>query len=990
MERNDVSNKISLKTCGSSATTSVSSSNCAIEACVTNNNPELSVNKTGNNYGSKTKITTSIKCLLLNARSIMNKLEELELFASEEKFDILAITETWLTENIVNSEVSLEGYTMLRRDRKDPNKIRGGGVALYVKNEISMLEREDLYEQLFPESVWCNICCGGEKTLIGVCYRAPDSLIVNDAALYALIGRASCENIVLMGDFNFPEIKWENSEGGEMSHPFVNCIQDNFLEQLVTEPTRGQNILDLVLTSDSNFVEDLEVVEPFSNSDHQSVSFSLKIGIEPVRTNSLLSYNYFRANYDIVRNYVQSRNLNMLLDMCNNVSESWILLKSELFAIREKFIPKQGQKRNKCKWVTQKVTRCRKAKKKAWNKYIKSGRQRVLYDVYLDKLKESRKENRKAKENFEIKIANNIKCDSKSFYSYIRSKQRCADKVGPLKDDAGNVIVDDKFAANLFNKYFSSVFTIEDLTCVPEPSGVFCNNLTADGLSIISITEKLVCKKLSELNVNKSLGPDEIHPKLLYELRLELAGPLTKLFNMSFESCEIPQDWRDATVIPLFKKGKRDQAENYRPISLTSVVGKIFESILKDQLVDYLERNKFLLDSQHGFRRGRSCLTNLLDFFESVTEYLDDGQSVDIVYLDFAKAFDKVPHARLVKKLQSCGICGQTLNWIKQWLYSRRQRVSINKTFSEWYGVTSGVPQGSVLGPILFLVYINDLDLGLTSKLCKFADDSKLCRNVNLPSDCISLQCDLNKIHDWSQQWQMQFNVEKCSVLHLGYKNRHLKYKLGNCDLQGTDRETDLGVLVDKTLKFSEQCKTAAKSANSTLGIIRRHIQSRKKDIILRLYKTLVRPKLEYCAQAWSPYLRKDIEILERVQHRATKMIAECRSLNYMDRLNRVGLVTLEKRRTRGDLIQLFKLLKGYDSIDFKQFVNLSTHCRTRGHRFRLAKFRSKLDIRCNFFSQRVVNAWNGLPDFVVEADTVNSFKNRLDRFWFAGGDCVV
>ena len=536
--------------------------------------------------------------------------------------------------------------------------------------------------------------------------------------------------------------------------------------------------------------------------------------------------------------------------------------------------------------------------------------------------------------------------------------------------------------ADQLDKYFVSVFTKEDLTNVPEPDKIFVGSIINEGLNKIEINEELVYKKLAEINVNKCIGVDDLHPKLLYELRDELVKPLCVLFNLSLETGSLPQDWRDANVTPLFKKGSKSMAANYRPISLTSKIGKILESIIKDNIVNHLEKFNLIRDSQHGFRKGRSCLTNLLDFMETVTQYLDVGQPVDLVYLDFAKAFDKVPFVRLFKKLESHGIGGKLLEWIRQWLNCRRQRVSVNKTFSEWDEVTSGVPQGSVLGPILFLIYINDIDLGLISKLSKFADDSKLCKNICLDSDRDDLQQDLDKLNDWSQQWQMQFNVEKCSVIHLGHKNKQYNYKLGDSELKKSVMEKDLGVVVDSGMKFSSQCSAAVKNANATLGIIRRHIKSRKQNIIIKLYKTLVRPKLEYCVQAWCPYLRKDIDNIERVQHRATKLIGECAGLSYKDRLHRVGLTTLEKRRLRGDLLQVFKLIKGIDNIDYNKFFQLVDNSRTRGHRFKIVKVRSRLDIRNKFFSQRVINSWNMLPMDVVEAETVNSFKNKLDKFW--------
>jgi hypothetical protein len=465
--------------------------------------------------------------------------------------------------------------------------------------------------------------------------------------------------------------------------------------------------------------------------------------------------------------------------------------------------------------------------------------------------------------------------------------------VGPLRDAGNTVVTDDKKTADLLNNYFGSVFTIEDLSNIPDPTTIFEGNIAEEGLNQIEIKEDTVMEKLTELNTNKSQGVDGLHPKLLYELRNSLVKPLTALFNMSLKTGRLPQDWRDANVTPLFKKGARDKPENYRPISLTSILGKMLESIIKDHIVQHLDKFKLLIDCQHGFHKSRSCLTNLLAYMEVVTKVLDEGGAIDVVYLDFAKAFDKVPYVRLFKKLESHGIGGEVLEWIKQWLCGRRQRVSVNKTLSDWLDVSSGVPQGSVLGPVLFLIYINDIDLNLISKLSKFADDTKVSKTVSSDRDRDILQSDLDKLHEWSEQWQMKFNVDKCSVVHLGQSNAHYSYKLGASNLKTSVRERDLGVIVDSSGKWAEQCNVAVKNANSTLGIIKRHIKTRRKDVITKLYKSLVRPKLEYCIQAWRPYLKKDINNIERVQHRATKLIQECRYKNYENRLTCAGLITL-------------------------------------------------------------------------------------------------
>ena len=248
-------------------------------------------------------------------------------------------------------------------------------------------------------------------------------------------------------------------------------------------------------------------------------------------------------------------------------------------------------------------------------------------------------------------------------------------------------------------------------------------------------------------------------------------------------------------------------------------------------------------------------------------------------------------------------------------------------------------------------------------------------------TDVNVLANDLAQLEKWSSQWQMKFNTEKCSVIHLGKSNPQNLYRLGNVQLSSSEKERDLGVLVDKSMKFSEHVNSVVSSSNAVLGMIKRNITCKNKNIITRLYKALVRPKLEFCVQAWRPYLKKDIDKIERVQHRATKMIEECRGLGYEGRLKFTGLITLEDRRTRGDMIEVFKVLKGISKVDSSRWFRLADSSRTRGHRYKLVKCRSRLDVRKNFFSQRVVNTWNSLPEAVVEADSVNCFKNRYDKY---------
>ena len=552
---------------------------------------------------------------------------------------------------------------------------------------------------------------------------------------------------------------------------------------------------------------------------------------------------------------------------------------------------------------------------------------------------------RQSKRSYEQKLACNIKNDSKSFYAYVRSKQNVQDEVGPLEDSAGNIISQGFLMAEDLNGYFSSVFTKEDISSLPVADAKF-QGAKSYYLGPLVVTPELVAKKIKAMKDNKSPGVDGIPPKLLMETIEQISIPLARVFNLSLKEGVVPFEWKEANIIPLFKKGSRNKSENYRPVSLTSVICKLLERLIKDHMVDFLVKHKLLNSSQHGFLKEKSCLTNMLCFLEEITKWIDVGSPVDIIYLDFQKAFDKVPHQRLLLKLKAHGIGDSITDWIEQWLTDRRQRVVVDGEVSNWKSVLSGVPQGSVLGPILFLIYINDLDDSITSNVLKFADDTKLFRKVNTDDDKQHLQNDLDRLVKWSEKWQMLFNFGKCKCLHTGHRNLNVNYKMGDTVLGTTVKEKDLGVTISADMKVSEQCGIAASKGNQILGLIRRNITYKGKKLIIPLYKAIVRPHLEYCIQAWRPYRKKDIDTLERIQRRATKMIPELRDLSYEERLKECGLTTLETRRLRGDQIEVFKILNGYENIDRNMFFSLKKDSRTRGHEVKLVKDQCRLDIR--------------------------------------------
>ena len=924
----------------------------------------------------------TLSVIYTNARSINSKLVDLETLISDNNPDIILLTETWCNSDITNSYLNLNGYFIdpdLRVDRLDTANGIGGGLLVYCKNGLNIIPVEktidyNQYCQFLVKSDQCN-----NDLCITLVYRSPNSTKENNDLLCKIV-EESVPNTIIIGDFNFPQIDWSDGTGDSKSRNLINVADNKFLTQIVNFPTHQRgNILDIALTDIPDKILNVENIGNLGSSDHCLIQIDVMFNCNFIKT-SELSLDWKNAKEEDLRNFFS--NIDWNLSMSNmDTDQAWQFFTKKIEEGTKQFIPTvpRRSKNNPC-WITPKVKKLSRKKQKMWKKYM-NNRCEATFNDYKKIEKDLKRTVRNSKRKYEKKIAKST--NKKKFNSYVKSKVSNRVPIGPLK--VGNkVITDAAEAAEILNKTFCDVFTIEDTSYIPVMQDLNCTNWVNN----IHFCKDKISKKIEKLEDSSSPGPDGISARILKKFGPLLSIPLATIYNKSMQEGTVPDDWRCANVTPIFKKGKKADPGNYRPVSLTSIPCKLMESLIKDTIMDHLIDNELILSSQHGFMSRKSTVTNLLDFFEYVTKEVDNGNPVDAIYLDFSKAFDRVPFERLLSKLKSHNVGGNVHKWISNWLHNRKQRVVINGQSSGWEEVLSGVPQGSVLGPLCFIVFINDLDLSAVNidAINKFADDTKVGHVVKDNVDQLSLQTCLNELSKWAARWGMKFNETKCKVIHFGHNNKKHKYSMNSIQLPEVSEETDVGVLVHQSLKPSKHCLNISRKANGVLGTISRSFHYRDRHVFLNLYKTHVRCLLEYCSPAWSPSSQGDIDLLENVQRRAVAMVSGLKSSTYEDKLRELKLDSLEHRRERSDMVQTYKVIHGLDRVDHSKWFNL-VEASENGRVTRqsacpknICPTRSRLDIRSNFYSSRVINKWNSLPSEVKLAPNLNLFKARYDK----------
>ena len=949
---------------------------------------------------------------------------ELESLITDRGSDVpvkfVAITETWLQDHIRDAQLSIKGFNISRCDRGDRS---GGGVLLYshVNYPISGCKTYDDSHCLVLFVKFSTLKLG-----IFVVYRPPEA--PSDKFQCALNFVQKCIEgeldrsfqVCLVGDLNFPGIDWRTervlsgqtvqSQGSAIN--FLKFLNTRFMNQYVDQPTRGSNVLDLFCTDNPGLVQSVAVSPlPLEMSDHSLVSVLISIpvteldGIQNNETvdDGFASLNFSKADYPRICDAIRTFNWTQL-ECQHSLQDYPAVFTKTLLDICRQYVPTKSSRSRQGKMGRpREVNALRRRRKRLKRRILLLGgqadnprhtdlqRKLTLLDLEI-KTAYQREFDRR-----EQAVIEKIKSNPKAFYSYAKSHSVVKCSIAMLRDEHERTYVKPQEIANVLQNYFSSVYSDPSSEEVQAPqfdSPHIEEQMTNE---VLNFTTEDMEAAIKELKNSSAPGPDGVPAVLLKNCSQALAGPLTSMWKWSFREGVVPAYYKMSLVTPLHKKGDKITPGNYRPVSLTSHIVKVFERVLKKILVKFLETNSLISSNQHGFRSGRSTLTQLLAHVDDVLVGWCRGKDSDCIYLDYAKAFDKVDHALLIKKLHLYSVHPMMLKWIESFLMERKQCVVVNGSRSNERPVISGVPQGSVLGPVLFVMFINDLERVVTnnSTVRFFADDTRISKHIDCVEDHYALQDDVTSILGWAKRNNMQLHEQKFELLvhragpstgleSLPFTSHLYTYKVSEeVLLSPTNELKDLGVRISSDLSWKRQIGVVISKSRSMAAWVLSVFKSREPEVMMTLYKTYVRTQLEYCSILWHPLTVEDIMTIEGVQRTFTSKIVGLSDKDYWERLEILNLMSLQRRRERYIIIMMWKILNGFVPNDLGIESRLSGRHGLRAEYPRIPRgcrdrVKTRYDSSFAYFGPKL---WNTLPKAINLLGDMQKFKNELTRF---------
>lgn len=904
-----------------------------------------------------------------------------------------------MNNNIYNAEILCSKYQIFRYDRSYK---RGGGVLIAVVNSYSC-EQILFNHNDEIEFVAVKILLRNRSLFVTSSYIPPNSSSdVYDnhfSRISSILQRSNPTDLfIALGDFNLPTVLWNNPL--ELNYLIPSCsiefiktmlasglFQINNVHNIfgrlldlafVTQPMdiHIRNSLPLTLPEDKYHPTlYIEIYSPANN---------LSSSPNEIKHKSNKVYCFQRTNY-IKLNYLLS-NVNWSAIISDNNLEEIV---SNFYSILHEFIleavPKITSHTNKGPpWNNNVLAKAKNKKNKLYKKFKRSG-SIVDFKNYSLARSEYNITNKLAYDNYISRMRSKLKSNPKSFYKFINSKRRTCDYPKYLK--FGSCSADDDISiSNMFADFFATTYSKTSYNNTAPNS---FNIKHSSNINFSSIDIETVSSNLKSLKSSFHAGPDGVPSCLLKNCAETLCGPLTAIFNKSIELCYLPQLWKKSYIIPLFKSGSKIEVSNYRGIAKLNAIPKLLEKILTDILSH--QTSSLLSTRQHGFCKLRSTTTNLLEFTTLINNGFVNKLQTDVIYTDFSKAFDKVNHVILLQKLSLMGFSIPALKWLSSYLSNRTQQVKFREAVSNVIKVTSGVPQGSHLGPVLFTLFINDLpNVILHSKVLMYADDVKIFKSLENSNDIRLLQEDLDMLSQWCRIHLMELNIKKCKHMSF-YRNNKINsnYNINSTTLEEVNTIVDLGILLDHRLNFCDHIALTVNKAFGVLGFMKRWSKEFSDPYITKqLYTALVRPILEYGCIIWDPCYSIHINSIESVQKQFLIFCLRRLGWNsfvlppYENRLNLIKLPTLKSRRIMLGITFLLGLIRGEVNSQFLLGqINFNIPARTTRN-FQLLRLSHNRSVYANNDSfRRICKNFNDCYNVIDISHPINVSKRNIILF---------